>query len=240
MFYPSFVPMSVLIALAIAFNAACSDAENKTATPQRDPIILIIDGPGSSQKPDPVVIAAHLAEPAPNAPALTLKATIAENGEQLLLTIRLRNTGRTPIVVDKDLVLLPSIMLLGENRQAIPFQHLKTVEKPSVAALKSRLIVLKPGSEIERQLDLKKGFRSFVTGIGSSAPAGGGVLHQPTAYEADHRIPENVRPKEISISFSPPYSFEEGFAQYLEGIDTKESYRGPLSATIPDQAQATD
>ena len=240
MFSTSFAPKLLLVAFVIAFTAACSDAENKTATPQPDTFKILIDGPGSSQIPDPVVVAGQPAEPTGNAPAATLKAEIAERGEQRLLTIRLRNVGRTPIVVDKDLVLLPSIMLLGENRQAIPFQHLKTVEKPSIAALKSRLIRLMPGNEIERQLDLKKGFRCFVTGIGSTVVAGGGVLHQPTAYEADYRIPENARPKEISISFSPPYSFEEGFAQYMEGVDTKDFYRGPLDVTVPYRIGSSD
>jgi hypothetical protein len=218
-------PATLSVALLIAFNAACSDAADNPAAPKPSRIQIVVDGPGSASEP------AQTADALPQ-PTATLKAEITADDDHLLLTIRLRNVGRAPIIVDKDLVLLPSITLVGANRQAVPLQKVAAVDKPSKDALKQRLVALAPGAEIRRQLDLRTGFRRFETAVAHAVVAGGGVLHQVSAYETISRVPENVREFEIAISFDPSgFGFEEGLAQYLEGIDTTKLYRGPLTTT---------
>jgi len=162
-----------------------------------------------------------------------LEASLSGDGENPVLTIRLRNAGDVPIVVDKELVFLPNIVLMDNERRVIPFKEIRAIEKPAVSVLKSRLATLKPGEEIERQVRLRKRFKRFVTGISIPARPGGGEAPKVTAYEALCQMPADVRPFEIEVSYKPPYSFEEGFTAYMQGTSVAQFYRGPLRVGVP-------
>lgn len=150
-----------------------------------------------------------------------------------MLTIRLRNSGNVPLLVDKELVFLPDIVLLDNERWAIPFREIRAIERPAVCVLKSRLATLKPGDQIERQVHLRRGFKRFVTGISIPARPDKGEAPKVTAYEALCQMPADVRPFEIQVSYKPPYSFEEGFTAYMQGISVAQFYRGPLHVSVP-------
>lgn len=166
-------------------------------------------------------------------PKVLLEAFLSGDEQNPVLTIRLRNTGDAPIVVDKELVFLPDIVLLDNERCALPFKEIRAIQKPVVSVLKSRLVTLKPGEEIEREVNLRKGFKRFVTGISIPARPDTGETPRVTAYEALCQIPPNVRPFEIQVSYKPWYSFEEGFAVYMQGISIAHFYRGPLHVSVP-------
>ena len=168
-----------------------------------------------------------------SSPKAFLEASLSGDGENPVLTIRLRNTGDVPIVVDKELVFLPDIVLMDNERRVIPFKETRAVEKPAVSVLKRRLATLEPGEEIERQVRLRKGFKRFVTGISLPTRSGGAEAPKVTAYEVLCQMPADVRPFEIEVSYKPPYSFEDGFMAYMQGISVAQFYRGPLRVGVP-------
>lgn len=168
-----------------------------------------------------------------SSPKASLEASLSGDRENPTLTVQVRNTGDVPIVVDKELVFLPDIVLVDNERRVIPFREIRAIEKPEISILKSRLATIKPGEEIERQVHLRKGFKRFVTGISIPSQPGGGDAPKVTAYETLCRMLADVRPFEIEVSYKPPYSFEDGFTAYMQGISVVEFYRGPLRVGVP-------
>jgi hypothetical protein len=167
-----------------------------------------------------------------SAPKVSLVAFLQGDAMNPVLHIRLCNTDDVPIVVDKELVFLPKIALVDNEKRAIAIKKSRAIEKPDVPVLKSRLVTLKAGEVIERQVDLRKGFKHFVTGIGTPVQSGGSEAPKVMAYETYCQMPTDARPVEIYISFYPWYSFEEGFAQYLDGVDASQFFRGPLHVNL--------
>jgi hypothetical protein len=167
-----------------------------------------------------------------SAPKVSLVAFLQGDAMNPVLHIRLCNTDDVPIVVDKELVFLPKIALVDNEKRAIAIKKSRAIEKPDVPVLKSRLVTLKAGEVIERQVDLRKGFKQFVTGISTPVQLGGSEAPKVTAYEIYCQMPTDARPVEIIISFNPWYSFEEGFAQYLDGVDASQFFRGPLHVNL--------
>jgi len=167
-----------------------------------------------------------------SSPKASLVASLLGDAEKPVLSIRLRNTGDVPILVDKELVFLPEIVLVDNERHAIPFKEIRAIEKPTASVLKNRLVTLKSGEEIERQVHLRKGVKRFVTGISTPMQPGGGEAPKVSAYEALCQMPADARPFEIEVSYKPWYSFEEGFARYMKGINAAQFYRGPLRVSL--------
>ena len=165
-------------------------------------------------------------------PNASLVASLLGDAEKPVLSIRLRNTGNVPIIVDKELVFLPELVLVDNEHRAISFKEIRAIEKPAVSVLKSRLVTLKPGEEIERHVRLRKEFKRFVTGIGIPKQPSGGETPKVSVYETLCQMPADARPFEIEVSYKPAYSFEEGFAQYMEGVDVAKFFRGPLRVSL--------
>jgi len=134
--------------------------------------------------------------------------------------------------VDRELVFLPDIVLVDNEQRAIPFETTGDIGKPTAYGLKSRLVTLKRGQKIKRQVYLRRGFKRFVTGISTPARLGGNEFPKVTAYETLSRMPVGVRPFGIEVLFQPGYAFEEGFAHYMQGIDAAQFYRGPLRMSL--------
>ncbi len=168
-----------------------------------------------------------------SSPKASLEASLSGGSEDLTLTIRLHNSGDVPIVVDKELVFLPDIVMVDSEKRAISFSQIRSAfDKPRPSVLKTRLVTLKPGEAIKREVHLRKGFKQFVTGIGEPVRPGGDEAPKVTAYEAIYQMPANARPFEIWVTFNPPYSFKEGFAQYMRGVDTGQFFEGPLWVSV--------
>ena len=166
-------------------------------------------------------------------PKASLKAFLSGDSENPVLGIRLRNIGDVPIMVDKELVFLPKIVLVDNERHAIPFKEIRAIEKPAASILKSRLATLKPGEEIERQVHLRKGFKQFVTGISTPTRLGGDEAPKVRAYEALCQMPADVQPFEIEVSYKPWYSFEEGFAAYMHGTSVAQFFVVLCTVGVP-------
>lgn len=164
---------------------------------------------------------------------VTLEASLSGPVDDPILRIRLHNSGKQPIIVDKELVFLPHIIMADSEERMIGFTEIHPIDRPPPTALNSRLISLKPGEEIKREVHLRKGFKDFVTGIGEPARPGGGEAPKITAYESLCRMPADAHPVEILVKYDPPYSFKEGFAKYMRGVEIGQFYRGPLWVSVP-------
>ncbi len=164
---------------------------------------------------------------------VSLEAALSGPADDPILSIRLHNSGKQPIIVDKELVFLPHIIMADSEERMIGFTEISDFDRPSPSDLGGRLISLKPGEEIKREVHLRKGFKDFVTGIGEPARPGGGEAPKITAYECLCRMPADAHPVEILVKYDPPYSFKEGFAKYMRGVETRQFYRGPLWVSVP-------
>jgi hypothetical protein len=163
-----------------------------------------------------------------------LEASLSGDEQNPVLSIRLRNPEyMSPLVVDRQLVFLPAIVLRDKQGRVIPFEEIRALEKPPVSVLSSRMTTLKENEEIERVIHLRKGFKRFVTGITSESEAGNSEGAKLTAYEAICRMPADACPAEIEVWYKPTYFFGDGFAAYMDGINTAQFYRGPMRVTVP-------
>jgi hypothetical protein len=161
-----------------------------------------------------------------------LEASLSGPADDPILSIRLQNSGKVPIIVDKELVFLPAIFMSDSEKRNIGFTEISDIDRPSPSDLGSRLISLNPGEEIKRDLHLRKGFKQFVTGIGEPSLPNGREAPKVTAYECLSLMPVNAHPVEITVEYDPPYSFKEGFAKYMRGVEIGRFYRGPLSVSV--------
>ena len=110
----------------------------------------------------------------------------------------------------------------------LEFEEVESILVPDRKSLKKRFVLLQPDHSIERKIELKKTFKYFVYGIGTSE-----TYLRVTAYEVFNRLPAQANPERIDVIYGPFYGFREGFAQYT-GIEssTLGLFEGPLKTSI--------
>jgi hypothetical protein len=158
----------------------------------------------------------------------SLDAALCGTVDNPFLCVRLRNIGDLPLMVDKELVFLPDIILIGNGNYAVSYDNTAHVDKPSAGDLKGRLIFLKRGEEIKREIYLRKGFKRFVFGMSVPSMSGDDIYPKITGCETISKIPVNENPVGIMILCRPGYAFEEGLQLYIGESDAKQFYTGPL------------
>lgn len=148
--------------------------------------------------------------------------------EEPILFLNIKNVGDDTIKVDRDLVFLLNINIIGRNGISLELEEAASISVPDRMDLKERFVLLKPNNSIQRKIELKKSFKYFVYGIGTSE-----TNLIITAYEALFRLPAKSYPERIDIIYGPLYGFREGFAQYT-GIEstTLGLFEGPLKTSI--------
>lgn len=148
--------------------------------------------------------------------------------EEPILLLKLNNIGVSPIKIDHELVFLVTVNIVGPNETTLQLEEVESIPIPDRKTLKRRFVLLQPGQSLQRKFELKKSFKYFVYGIGTSD-----THISVTAYEALCRQPEQTNPKRIDVIYAPLYGFREGFAQYT-GIESTGLglFEGPLQASI--------
>jgi hypothetical protein len=148
------------------------------------------------------------------------------------VTVTLRNTGQTPIKVDRKLVLLVTITALDASGTPIHWDYGPALDRPKNA--QERFVSLEPGEAAERIVDLRTGFPNFVWGWGTRF-AGENSYHVPNAYVALARLPAAVMPAAIDVRYGPGgFMYEDCFRAYT-GQSLLESgvYQGQLTRKAP-------
>lgn len=157
-----------------------------------------------------------------------IEVDLSGTQEEPILLLNIKNTGVDPIKVDNELVFLVTINIVGQNEISLELEEITSIPVPDRKTLKKRFVFLQPDHYIQRKIELKKSFKYFVYGIGTSE-----THLMVTAYEALHRLPKQANPERIDVTYAPLYGFREGFAQYT-GIESTALglFEGPLKTSI--------
>lgn len=142
------------------------------------------------------------------------------------LTVSLRNTGKKPILVDRELVFLLSIWPLAQDREFMRSEGESVVPKLPSSSIKDRFVVLSAGDSVRRTIRWNEPYKEFVCGI--SYPE-----HAVTAYESYGVFPRKEDISEIEINYGHGYGTREGLDFYLDGAQFLNSvYEGPLKVSL--------
>ena len=147
------------------------------------------------------------------------------------LDVVIRNTGRSPIKVDKELLLLVQLTLRDPDGQPVDMKGGGALPRPDSFA--GRFISVASGQAVRRTVNLKEGFPQFQWGWGT-VMNGEHFYQIPNAYVSVLRLPEDARPTRVEVSYGPGgFMYRDGFKFHtgLE-LDALGLYLGPLSKTI--------
>jgi hypothetical protein len=189
----------------------------------------ILSGCSADQSP-PVTGGAATTLPAAGRPQAALE--VAWRGGADAVTVVLRNTGQTPIKVDRKLVLLVAINALDANGAPIHWDRGPAMDRPK--NVQDRFVTLAPGEAAERIVDLRTGFPNFVWGWGTRVSAQGSY-HVPNAYVALDRLPASARPAAIEVRYETGgFMYDDCFRAYTgQRLADSGLYQGPLARRIP-------
>ena len=136
-----------------------------------------------------------------------------DEGEGLVLKMSLTNTGTERLVFDRELVLGFNVYALDRDGFALPLEEVGDTDSDQLPAdsLKSRLLVLNPGENASRRIDLVRGFRVFSSATSSDE---GSKHYQISAYESQQKLPEASQPEKIRVAYENSYIFLDGFMAY--------------------------
>lgn len=157
-----------------------------------------------------------------------IEVDLCGSREEPILLLNIKNIGVDPIKVDRELVFLVTIKIVDRNENPLELEEAASIQIPDRDTLKKRFLLLQPNHSIQRKIELKKSFKYFVYGIGTSE-----TYLKVTAYEVLSRLPEKAHPERIDVIYGPLYGFREGFAQYT-GIEstTLGLFEGPLKTSV--------
>ena len=171
-------------------------------------------------------------------PKLSLEASLSGNDENPILTIRLTNIGEVPVIVDKELVFMLRIRFrqVGDGWGVSFIERIGDIDFPEDSELEKRLLPLKPGEKIERQVYPRKGFEQFIVGTGSP-PADPDWEPEPLFCVSGnlYRMFKEFPLTEIEIEYDTSGYFGDYVAVYVQSVDITQLYRGKifLSVTVP-------
>lgn len=160
----------------------------------------------------------------------TPKASLDASYDSGTLKVRLRNVGRVPLVVDKELVFLLHLRAVKPGGADIGVSENSSLPRPG-QDVKKRFISLKPGQQVERTIELRKPFVLFR--CGSSFSPGPGASGALSAYEALVSLPADANPVKIHLDYRRDFNFHECFLSYT-GLEAGHIglYEGPLEASV--------
>ncbi len=155
----------------------------------------------SEQNPPP--------NPQPRAQLLLRRA-----GQKGRFVVELKNTGDGTITVDRELVFLLQVTVLGPDGQRTNLEEGTSLPSPNAESLERRLTGIRPRESVRRTIDLQQGFKAFEGG--SSFGPGYPAL---TAYEAILRVPKGSEMARVAVKYGGPDSItRDALAYYFGGV----------------------
>ena len=171
-------------------------------------------------------------------PQLSLEASLSGDDANPVLTVRLTNIGEVPVIVDKELMFMLRIFpWLVENEKRSTFlKRLEFIKFPENSEVESRLILLKPGEKIERQMPLREEYKEFIveSGFHDEFPT-----KEPESllwvFGLLQQINLDFPPTEFEITYDTSNLFVDYVAANMKNIDVAQLYRDKisLSVTVP-------
>jgi hypothetical protein len=159
-----------------------------------------------------------------------LEVAVWQERDEWLVKISLSNTGDTPIIVDRELVMGITIEVDGSEGARIYHKSEAEPDRSSSEAPKKRLTSLSPNQTLSRTLSLTRGWRVFRGGEGVDSQSRTIAV---TGYEETVGRSTNAKPRIITVTYGKMAYFWEGFLGYT-GITLKEAklYLGPLEQSL--------
>ena len=140
------------------------------------------------------------------------------------LRVRLTNTGKKDLLIDRELVFLLHVVPLDTEGNVISVEQVEPGLTPS-NPLMERIISLAPQQSIERIIELNKPFKVFMSGTSSD--------HTISAYEAFYALPKDRPPAKIDIIYGVGHAVREGFWSYVGEDSTAIGlFDGPLECEV--------
>ncbi len=143
------------------------------------------------------------------------------------LSVSLKNTGKKPILVDRELVFLLLIWPLTHDRVIIPSEGDDSiVPKLPSSSIKDRFVILNVGESVRRTIRWNQPYKEFTCGISYPDAA-------VSAYESYCVLPRKEDISEIEIDYGHKYGTREGLDFYLDGAQLQNDiYEGPLKVRL--------
>lgn len=142
------------------------------------------------------------------------------------LSVSLKNTGKKPILVDRELVFLLLIWPLTHDRVLIPSEDESIVPKLPSSSIKDRFVILNVGESVRRTIRWNQPYKEFTCGISYPDAA-------VSAYESYCVLPRKEDISEIEIEYGHKYGTREGLDFYLDGAQLQNDiYEGPLKIRL--------
>jgi len=153
------------------------------------------------------------------------------HAESSTLTVELRNTGKTPIRADRELVLLMDIAFLDANDTRLEDRETKSLARP--ASFGDRFVTVPPGGALRRVVKVGGDYKTFVHGWGTMTEAEGSY-HVPVAYEALRRLAPGARPAVAWVNYgSGGFMYGDCIQSYTGSkLAALRLYEGPLRKRI--------
>lgn len=139
-----------------------------------------------------------------------LMANVEDKGNEIIIEITFKNIGNTNIIVDKDLVYLVAIKAKAATGERIPFTELEKPIGREPQEQSNRVMLLKPGAMLTRQISLISGYRVFEYGFAETP----NQQYSITAYEVNVKLSRNIRPLILDIYYGDPGRFDIAYEQY--------------------------
>lgn len=154
-------------------------------------------------------------------------AEISATCNDSCLSVSLKNVGKKPILVDRELVFLWWIRPLEKDGKVTPPEDELIAPKSP-----SRFVVLDAGESVRRTIRWNEPYKVFFCGV--SCPQ-----HKVTAYESYFHFPRKEDISEIEIGYGHSYGTREALDFYLDGAPFLDSiYEGPLRVKLLSNASS--
>ena len=167
----------------------------------------------------------------PTSQPVEAKLNASYDADAGIITVRLQNTGHSPLVVDRDLVFLLHLDWPEDENAPVEFEEEeKTLPRPSADDFNARFVPLQPGESVSRTIDLRKGYTTFRCAVGSSAQKPGRVVMVSGYETVFHLADSSATPARVAISYKVDfYAFHACFYRYT-GQDARQIglFTGPL------------
>ena len=171
-----------------------------------------------------------------SSPHLTIEIRGPE--QEPVLLVSLVNGGDAAITVDRELVILLGVCVVGRDGSDVELEAVPAEDRDRERyRARDRFVELAPGQVLTRRLTLRKGFLCFEYGVGSSFSPDGAIHHdRTTAYETCYRLPPGFdmrNARAVSVTYGRGWGFPEAFRGYT-GVDSSEVglFAEPLRADI--------
>ena len=173
-----------------------------------------------------------------NEPKLSFEASLSGDDANPVLTVWLTNIGEVPVIVDKELKFMFWIYprYVENDGWAKSYEHLGLTDFPEVSELESRLLPLKSGEKIERQMRLQEGYEQVIAVKCPPRSETDTELQESfRVYTGRWKMREDVRPTKLEIVYRTNDFFVDYVAESVKNVDAAQLYRGKisLSVTVP-------